>query len=131
MVSTKTIWTIKYQLFYGHIALHISSRLDKLVYGKEVVVPLHFKMNAEGVASILRYNLNEAKKERLHQLSKIKEQHITALHHQEVQKLQQKAWHLKKKEIKIDDLVLLYDSKVEEARNRTVRSIHNQRHQTN
>ena len=49
------------------------------------------------------------------QLQKLEEDKILALHHQEAQKQQQKAWHdrnIKTKNIAIGDLVLLYDSKV-------------------
>jgi hypothetical protein len=40
---------------------------------------------------------------------------LITMHHQEVQKQQQKAWHdrhIKKKDIKNGDLVLLYDSRI-------------------
>ena len=43
----------------------------------------------------------------------MEEERLIEIHHQEVQKQQQKVWHdrhLKKKDIKEGDLVLLYDS---------------------
>jgi len=49
----------------------------------------------------------------LFQLHKMEYYRIVALHHQEVQKQQQKAWYernLKNKDISVGDLVLLYDN---------------------
>jgi hypothetical protein len=45
----------------------------------------------------------------------LEEERLIVIHHQEVHKKQQKAWHdchLKKKDIKEGDLVLLYDSHI-------------------
>ena len=49
------------------------------------------------------------------QLQKLEEDRVLALHHQEAQKQQQKAWHdrnIKTKNIVVGNLVLLYDRKV-------------------
>ena len=49
------------------------------------------------------------------QLQKLEEDRVLAIHHQEAQKQQQKAWHdrnIKSKNIAVNDLVLLYDNKV-------------------
>jgi hypothetical protein len=53
--------------------------------------------------------------DRLYQLNKLEEERLIVIHHQEVQKKQQKVWHdrhIKKKDIKEGDLVLLYDSHI-------------------
>jgi hypothetical protein len=45
----------------------------------------------------------------------LEEERLITIHHQEIQKKQKKAWHdfhLKKKNIKEGDLVLLYDSHI-------------------
>lgn len=73
----------------------------KLVYGKEVVIPLHFWANAERVASVLRYDHTLNTKQHFYQFNKLEEERMLVLQHQEVQKYQQKAWydqHLKKKD---------------------------------
>ena len=49
------------------------------------------------------------------QMQKLEQDRVLALHHQEAQKQQHKAWHdrnIKTKNIVVGDLVLLYDSKV-------------------
>ena len=49
------------------------------------------------------------------QLQKLEEDRVLAIHHQEAQKQQQKAWHdrnIKSKNTVVSDLVLLYDNKI-------------------
>jgi hypothetical protein len=87
----------------------------KLVYGQEVVIPLHFWANSDRVASVSKFDQGRSLNDRLYQLNKLEEGRLIEIHHQEVQKQQQKAWHdrhLKKKEMNNGDLVLLYDSRV-------------------
>ena len=87
----------------------------KLVYGQEVVVPLHFRQHTLEIAKVLKLDIGEAKYERLFQLQKLEEDRVIALQHQESQKQQQKAWHernIKSNNILVGDLVLLYQSKI-------------------
>ena len=87
----------------------------KLVYGQEVVVPLHFRQHTVEIAKVHKLDIGEAKHERLFQLQKLKEDRVIALQHQEVQKQQPKAWHdrnIKSKNISVGDSVLLYDSRI-------------------
>ena len=87
----------------------------KLVYGQEAIVPLHFRQNTPKIANILKIDTTNLRDERMFQLQKLEEDRVLALHHQEAQKQQQKAWHdrnIKTKNIAVGDLVLLYDSKV-------------------
>ena len=87
----------------------------KLVYGKEIVVPLHFKQHALEIAKVLKLDISEAKHERLFQLQKLEEDRVIALQNQQSQKQQQKTWHdsnIKSKNISVGDLVLLYDSRI-------------------
>jgi hypothetical protein len=63
----------------------------KLVYGQEVVIPLHFWENAERVASVLRYDHTLNIKQRFYQFNKLEEEIMLALQHQEVKKHQQKS----------------------------------------
>ena len=86
-----------------------------MVYGQEVVVPLHFKQQTPKIAQVLKIDLTKAKEDRLFQLQNLDEDRINSIHHQEVQKQQHKAWHdmnLKTKNISLGDLVLLYVKKI-------------------
>ena len=58
----------------------------KLVYGQEVVVPLHFRQHTLEIAKVLKLDIGEAKHERLFQLQKLEEDRITTLQHQEAKK---------------------------------------------
>lgn len=83
-----------------------------MVYGQEVVVPLHFRQHTLEIAKFLKLDIGEAKHERLFQLLKLEEDGVISLQHQESQKQQQKAWHnrnIKLKIIPVSDVVLLYD----------------------
>ena len=85
------------------------------MYGQEVVVPLHFRKHTLEIVEVLKLDIGEAKHERLFQLQNLEEDGIIALQHQEAQKQQQKSWHdrnIKLKNISVDDLLLLYDSKI-------------------
>lgn len=87
----------------------------KMVYGQEVVVPLHFRQHTVEIAKVFKLDIGEAKHERLFQLQKLEEDRVIALQHQESKKQQQKAWHdmnIKSKNISVGDLVLLYDSRI-------------------
>ena len=58
----------------------------KLVYGQEVVVPLHFRQHTLEIAKVLKLDIGEAKYERIFQLQKLEEDIVIALQHQESQK---------------------------------------------
>lgn len=45
----------------------------KLVYGQEVVVPLHFRQHTPEIAEVLKIDMGEAKNERIFQLQKLEE----------------------------------------------------------
>jgi hypothetical protein len=87
----------------------------KLVYGQEVIIPLHFCANAGQIASVLEFDHIRDTRKHFYQLNQLEEEIMLAQQHQETQKNQQKSWHdrhLKKKDINDGDLVLLYDSQV-------------------
>ena len=65
----------------------------RLVYGQEAVIPLHFRQQTPIIVNILHINVEEARKDRLMQLTKLEEHQMLAIQHQEIQKQQQKAWH--------------------------------------
>ena len=86
-----------------------------MVYGQEDFVHLHFRQHTLEIVEVLKLDIGEAKHERLFQLQKLEEDKIISIQHQETQKQQQKAWHdinIKSKNISVDDLVLLYDNKI-------------------
>jgi hypothetical protein len=77
------------------------------------VIPLHFWANLDRVEVVAKFDQYRSRKDRLYQLNKLEEGILIEMHHQEVKKEQQKAWHdhqLKNKEIQNGYLVLLYDS---------------------
>ena len=87
----------------------------RLVYGQEVVVPLHFRQQTPIIAELLHVNVKQGRKDPLIQLSKLEECLLISLQHQEIQKQQQKAWHdrnIKNKNLLVGDLALLYNSQV-------------------
>lgn len=87
----------------------------KLVYGKEVIIPLHFKQYAIDISHVLKFDSGPTRYERLFQLQNLEEEGLTALQHQEAQKKQQKDWNdknIKFRNISVGDLVLLYDNKI-------------------
>jgi hypothetical protein len=84
------------------------------VYGQEAVVPLEFLVPSLHIATITNMIEQGTIKERLNQLMEMEEDRILEGFHQEVQKARDKAWHerhIKKKDFKEGDLVLLYDNK--------------------
>ena len=86
-----------------------------MVYGQEEFIPLQFKHQAHEIAKVLKLDLAKEKEEILFQLQNLEEEKINSIHHQEVQKKQQKDWHdrnLRSKNISLGDLVLLYDSRI-------------------
>ena len=87
----------------------------RLVYGQEVVVPLHFRQQTSIIAENLHVDVEHERKDRLLQLSKLEDHRLMAIQHQEIQKQQQKAWHdrnIKNKNFSVGDIALLYNSRV-------------------
>ena len=58
----------------------------RLVYGKEAVVPLHFRQQTPIIVEILHVDVEQGRKNRLLQLRKLKEHRLMAIKHQEIQK---------------------------------------------
>jgi transposase InsO family protein len=86
----------------------------RLVYGQEVVVPLEFLVPSLRVAAIMNMTERVAVQDRMNQLMIMEEDRILAWFHQEVQKERDKSWHdrhIKRKNFKEGNLVLMYDSK--------------------
>ena len=67
------------------------------------------------ITEILHVNVEQGRKDRLLQLSKLEEHRLIALQHQEIQKQQQKALHdrnIKNKNLSVGDISLVYNSRV-------------------
>ena len=63
----------------------------------------------------MHVDVEQGRKDRLLQLSKLEENRLIMLQHQEIYKQQQKAWHnqnIKNKNLPVGDLDLLYNSQV-------------------
>jgi hypothetical protein len=78
------------------------------------VVPLEFLVPSLRIATITNMTEKGAEQERLNQLMIMEEDRILVGFHQEVQKERDKSWHdrhIKRKNFKEGDLVLMYDSK--------------------
>ena len=87
----------------------------KLVYGKEVVVPLHFRKHTPEIAETIKIDMSKAKNEKIFKLQKLEEDIIMAIQYQAAQKQQQKAWHdrnIETKNISVGNLVLLYKNRI-------------------
>jgi hypothetical protein len=85
-----------------------------LVYGKEAVVPLEFLVPSLCIATIKNMTERGTVQERIRPLMIMEEDRILEGFHQEVQKSRDKYWHdrhIKRKNFKEGDLVLVYDSK--------------------
>jgi len=86
----------------------------RLVYGVEAVMPMEYIMPSLRIAGLIGMMVHEALEERLTQLDELEEERFFAGFHQQVQKQHKKAWHdrhIKLLSFKVNDLVLLYDSK--------------------
>jgi hypothetical protein len=84
----------------------------RLVYGQEVV-PLEYLIPILCITSIANMTKRGTTHEILDQLMELEEDKIIVDFHQEVQQEKDKSWHdrnTKKKNFKVGDLVLLYDS---------------------
>jgi hypothetical protein len=86
----------------------------RLVYGQEEVVPLEFLVPSLCVTTITNMTDRGTIHERLNQLMIMEEDRILVGFHQEVQKAGDEAWddrHIKRKNFKEGDLVLMYENK--------------------
>eukprot|EP00253_Pinus_taeda_P030630 PITA_30630 len=89
----------------------------KLVYGVEVIVPMEYIMPSMRIAALTGMTDRRALEERLAQLDELEEKRFFTGFHQQVQKQCEKAWkdrHMKLHTFKVNDLVLLYDSKFDQ-----------------
>jgi hypothetical protein len=68
------------------------------------VIPLQFYTNSDIVEVVAKFNQDKSRQDCLYQLNKMEEGRFIAMHHQNVQKQQQKARHdcHLKKEIKME-----------------------------
>ena len=85
-----------------------------MVYGQEEIIPLDYFLPSLCIATITNMIENGVGQEILAQLMELEEDIIMAGFHQYVHKEKDKEWHakhIKKKNFKEGDLVLLYDSK--------------------
>jgi hypothetical protein len=86
----------------------------KLVYGLEALVPMEYLVPSLRIISFTGMDDTGTVQERLAQLVELEEDRFIAGFHQQVQKGREKAYHdrhIKKKEFKQGDLVLVYDIK--------------------
>lgn len=86
----------------------------RVVYGVEVVIPMEYVMPSLCIASLTGMTDREALEQRLVQLEELEEKQFLASFHQQVQNQRKNAWHdrhIKLHTFKVNDLVLLYDSK--------------------
>lgn len=80
----------------------------------EVVIPMEYIVPSLHIMDFIEMEDRGALKEWLMQLTKLKEDRFLVGLHQQVQKEREKAWHdrhIKMHTFKINDLILLYDSK--------------------
>eukprot|EP00253_Pinus_taeda_P014229 PITA_14229 len=88
----------------------------QLVYGAEVVMSMEYIIPSLRIEVLTGMTDREALEERLTQLEELEEERFLAGFHQQVQKQCEKAYHdchIKLRTFKVNDLVLLYDSKFE------------------
>eukprot|EP00253_Pinus_taeda_P026650 PITA_26650 len=88
--------------------------LYELVYGKQGLLPIEFKVKTFQIANQLGMNLNEAQEQRLMQLNELDEIRHDAFHRTMLVQDQRARWHdkfIKKKIFHSGDWALLYDSK--------------------
>jgi len=86
----------------------------RLVYGQEAVMPLEYVVPSLRVTTFTDMADPDTIQERLAPIIELDEDRFLAGCHQQVQKNREKAWHdrhIKNKQFKKDDFVLLYDSK--------------------
>jgi len=100
-----------YRITYNKL---IGKTSFRLVYGVEAVMPMEYILPSLCITTLTDKADHEALEERLVRLMELEEDHLLAGFHQHVQKEGEKAWHdrhIKLYTFKVNDLVLLYDSK--------------------
>ena len=88
----------------------------QLVYGTEAVMLMEYIVPSLRTIVLTSMTDSKALEERPAQLEELEEERFLAGFHQQVQKQREKAWHdchIKLRTFKVNDLVLLYDSKFE------------------
>ena len=88
----------------------------RLVYGREVVMPMEYIVPSLRIVALKDMSNREALEERLMQFDKLEEERFLSRFHQHVQRQHEKAWndcHIKLQTFKVNELVLVYDSKFE------------------
>lgn len=88
--------------------------LFRLVYGVEAIMPMECIVPSLRIEVLTGMMDRWALEERLAQLDELEEERFLVGFHQQVQKQREKAWydrHIKLCTFKVNDLVLLYDSK--------------------
>jgi transposase InsO family protein len=91
-----------------------SQTLFKLAYEQEVVMPMEYIVPSLKIVTLTDLEDEETVEERLLHLVELEEDIFVEGFHQQVQKNREKAWHdrhIKSKEIKEGDLVLMYHNK--------------------
>eukprot|EP00253_Pinus_taeda_P012816 PITA_12816 len=86
----------------------------RLIYGIEDVMPMEYIVPSLCIMAFTRMAYRRALEEKLAQLTQLEEDRFLVGFHQQVQKGREKAWHgrhIKLRTFKVNDLVLLYDSK--------------------
>jgi len=86
----------------------------RLVYVVEVVMPMEYIVPTLHITMLIGMMNRGALEERLAQLEELEEEQVLAKFHQKVEKQREKAWHdrhINLCTLKVNDLVLLYDSK--------------------
>lgn len=86
----------------------------RLVYGVETVMPMEYIVPSLRITTLIGMTDCRALEERLMQLDELEEEIFLAGFHQQVQKKHEKVWydsHIKLWTFKVNDLVVLYDSK--------------------
>ena len=70
-----------YKIAYKHSTDQTPFRL---VYEQEAVVPLHFQQQTPIIVEILHVDVEQGRKDRILQLSKLEEHQLMAIQHQEI-----------------------------------------------
>ena len=103
------LWT--YRTTYKKLT---GQRPFKLAYGQEVMMPMEYIVPSLKIAALTDLADKETVNERLLNLVELEEDRFVVGFHQQVQKDREKVWHdrhIRSKEIKAGDRVLMYDSK--------------------
>lgn len=86
----------------------------RLVYGVEVIMPMEYIVPSLYIVALIGMTYQGALEERLMQLDGLEEEIFLVGFHKQAQKECEKAWHdqhVKLCTFKVNDLVMLYDSK--------------------